>query len=480
MKTQNNPLRSFLEIPYDRLEKLNVEAKKKRLDHVPEKELEKYYCGYLKKEKGIKAVTIGFSDLEGRFHMLDYDKKFFLSSYNNFTFDGSSIRGFSRLAESDLCLKIDWSAFWWLPSDVFGAGKVLMMCYILSHNKKPYEIDTRGLLSAQLKKLKHKFGYTINIANEIEGFLIKGHSAEKNFNEKVGFKIADKGGYYHSLPNDILKNFIDRTAEAQRALGFENEKDHPEVAPSQFELNYSYSEADIAADQIQIYKIVARQIARNMDLTATFLPKPFVGINGSGMHTNFSISKNNKNLFFNPKKRARLSDFGWKVVNRILSSASDACLILNSSVNAYRRLDPNFEAPNEIKASETDRSSMIRIPLFDKKTARIEIRSMGPDSNPYLLIYSLVRIALEGPKEQSVLGKRPRVKYLPSNINIAIQHFRQSPIITKILGKELKRKYLDLKQVTANRSPVELGTKVKNSEVIYHHEVYNQILWNEF
>ena len=117
-------LRTFLEIPYDTLEELNLGAKQKRKDKVSSKELEVFYTSYLKKEKRIKAVTIGFSDIEGRFHMLDYDKKFFLHSYNNLTFDGSSIRGFSRQAESDLRLEVDWAAFWWLPSDVFGAGKV--------------------------------------------------------------------------------------------------------------------------------------------------------------------------------------------------------------------------------------------------------------------------------------------------------------------------------------------------------------------
>src|SRR3989344_5290130 len=309
MDSNARSLRNFLEIPYDKLEQMNLEAKKKRTGHVAESVLKKYYLDYLKKEKLLKAVRIGFSDVEGRFHMLDYDKKFFLSNYDNLTFDGSSIRGFSRQAESDLRLKVDWGAFWWLPSDVFGPGKVLMMGEVFDQDGG---------------------------ANEVEGFLLQGEDAEKNYDETVGFKVASRGGYYHSLPNDVLRVFIDRTAEAQRAMGFENEKDHPEVAPSQFELNYSYSEVVNAADQIQIYKLVARQIARNLGLTATFLPKPIVGINGSGMHTNISVAKGSKNLFYDKKSRASLSSFGWNFLNRILSNAADTCLILNSSVNSYR------------------------------------------------------------------------------------------------------------------------------------------------
>jgi glutamine synthetase len=480
MNNQNDNLRNFLEIPYDELEEMNLEAKKKRASREKETEIKEYYLSYLKKEKRLKAVTVGFSDLEGRFHMLDYDKKFFLSSYENLTFDGSSIRGFSRQAESDLRLKIDWFAFWWLPSDVFGSGKVLIMGEVFDREGKPYEMDTRGLLKKYVSSLKKEKGYTFYAANEIEGFLLKGEEAEKNFNERIGFEIAAKGGYYHSLPNDVLRIFIDRTAEAQRAMGFENEKDHPEVAPSQFELNYSYSEIVNAADQIQIYKLVARQIARNMGMTATFLPKPIIGINGSGMHTNLSVTKNGKNLFYDKKGKGQLSPFAWEMINRILSNAGDICLILNSSVNAYRRLDPHFEAPNEIKVSEVDRGAMIRIPLFNERSARIEVRSVGPDANPYLVMYALIKVGLEGPVRKEDKNKRQRIKFLPGNIYTAIQQFRQSAVVTKLFGDQLKKKFLELKQAIADRSPTELGIKVKNGEVLYHHEVYNQMLWNDF
>jgi len=479
---QNNDISSiktFLEIPYDELERRNLDIKRKRTSS-KNGDAKKFFLDQITKEQHLKAITIGFSDIEGRFHMLDYDKKFFISSNDNLTFDGSSIRGFARQAESDLRLQPDWGAFWWLPSDIFGAGKILMMGEIFDRDGKPYPMDTRGLLKNYAAQLHTKNGYTIYAANEVEGFLLKGEEAEKTFRESVGFELASSGGYYHSLPSDLLRIFIDRNAEAQRALGFENEKDHPEVAPSQFELNYSYSEVVNAADQIQLYKLISRQIARNMGLTATFLPKPVVGINGSGMHTNLSIAKGTKNLFYDKKGRANLSAMGWNMVHRILSSAADMCLILNGSVNAYRRLDPHYEAPNEIKVSEVDRGSMIRIPLFNERSARIEVRSVGPDANPYLTLYTIVKVGLEGPMKRDDKNKRPRVKYLPANIQTALVQCRQSKVMSKTLGDELKRKYIDLKQSAAERSPVELGTRVKNGEVLYHHEVYNQMLWNNF
>ncbi len=474
------PLRSFLEIPYDELEEMNLNAKKKRKDGVSEKELKEFYLSYLKKEKRLKAVTIGFSDLEGRFHMIDYDKKFFLNSYDNMTFDGSSIRGFARQAESDLRLGIDWASFWWLPSDVFGPGKVLMMGKINGQDEKPYQMDARGVLQRYLETLYSKYQYKVYAANEVEGFLIKGIDAEQVYDEKIGFELVSMGGYYHSLPKDVLRGFIDHAAEAQRAMGFENEKDHPEVAPSQFELNYTYADAMIAADQIQIYKLICRQVARNMGMTATFLPKPVMGINGSGMHTNISVFKNNKNLFHDKGGRGQLSNLAWKFIERVLTSANDICLILNSSVNAYRRLDPHFEAPNEIKVSEIDRGAMVRVPLHNEKSARIEVRSVGTDANPYLLIYTLVKTGIEGLVEKTDKSKRPRARYLPGDINTAINYFRQSDWVEKMLGSEMKKKFIELKQKAANRSPADLGTRVKNSEVIYHHEVHNQMLWNDF
>ena len=186
----NKPLKSFLEIPYVELEEMNLQAKKRRKDNGNEKEIKEYYLDYLKKEKRLKAVTIGFSDLEGRFHMIDYDKKFFLGSYDNMTFDGSSIRGYVRQAESDLRLDVDWGAFWWLPSDIFGPGKVLVMGRISNRDGKPYEMDSRGVLKSYLSYLYGQFKYKVYIANEVEGFLVKGIDAEKTFNEKVGLELV--------------------------------------------------------------------------------------------------------------------------------------------------------------------------------------------------------------------------------------------------------------------------------------------------
>src|SRR6201997_543191 len=391
-----NELRNFLALSYDELEELNLKAKEQRKSRTSAGKIQEERLKYLTDEKRIKAVTVLFTDLEGRLHMLDYDKKFLLKSWDNLTFDGSSIRGFTAQRESDLRLGIDWGAFYWGPADVFGPGKVLVFGDVIDKQGGPYAADIRGILKSYANKLFKKKKYTLNAANEIEGFLFKGPDAERHYHETSRFEYVNTGGYYHSLPGDPLRTFIDTTAEVQRSMGFQNEKDHPEVAPSQFEINYGYGEVVAAADQIQLYKLICRQVATNMGLTASFLPKPVVGVNGSGMHTNVSVSKGGKNLFWDPKGEEKLSEFGWEFVDRILTHGNDICLVFNSSVNAYRRLDPHFEAPNQLNASAVNRGAMVRIPIGNERSSRVEVRAVAPDANPYMVLYSVFKTGLDG------------------------------------------------------------------------------------
>ncbi len=474
-------LRSFLEIPYDKLEEMNLEVKEARIKRVDAGKLQEARMKYLADEKRIKAVTVCFTDLEGRLHMLDYDKKFLLKSADNLTFDGSSIRGFSQQAESDLRLRCDWSSFYWLPADVFGPGKVLVFGEVLERDGKPYAADMRSRLKSFTDGLYAKQDIECHVANEIEGFLFNGREAERRFYETSKFDFISTGGYYHSLPGDPLRKFIDGSAEVQRSMGFANEKDHPEVAPSQFEMNYSYTQALIAADQVQLYKLICRQVADRMDMSASFLPKPVTGVNGNGMHTNISIAKGGKNLFFDRKGQDGLSALGWKFIDRLLHNANDICLVLNASVNSYRRLDPHFEAPNQIKASAIDRGSMVRIPLGNERSARLEVRSVAPDANPYLAIFTLLATGLEGPEAPAAdADKRARTRFLPDNIHDAIRLFKTSEFALKLLGEDVAGKYAELKWASAERCPKALGTRVKVAEVQFHHEVTNQFLWNLF
>jgi glutamine synthetase len=162
-----NELRNFLALSYDELEQMNLQAKEQRRNRVAMHKIQEERLKYLTDEKRIKAVTVLFSDLEGRLHMLDYDKKFLIKSWDNLTFDGSSIRGFTAQRESDLRLGIDWAAFYWGPADYFGAGKVLVFGDIIDKDGSPYVGDIRGVLKSYANGLHEKQGLTLNAANEI-------------------------------------------------------------------------------------------------------------------------------------------------------------------------------------------------------------------------------------------------------------------------------------------------------------------------
>jgi glutamine synthetase len=474
-----NKLQDFLSLPYAELEELNLQSKEQRAKRIPMGTLQEERIKYLTDEKRIKAVTVMFSDLEGRLHMLDYDKKFLVKSHDNLTFDGSSIRGFTAQKESDLRLHMDWNSFYWAPADYFGEGKVLIFGEVIDKDGGLYVGDMRGVLKSYADAQFKEHDYTLNAANEIEGFVFNGIDAEKQYKETGKFEYVNTGGYYHSLPGDTLRTFIDKAAEVQRAMGFENEKDHPEVAPSQFEINYSYADVVTAADQIQLYKFLCRQVARSMGLTASFLPKPVVGVNGSGMHTNVSVSKGKKNQFWDPAGEEKISKFAWDFVDRVISHGNDFCLVMNSSVNAYRRLDPHFEAPNQLNASAVNRGAMVRIPIGNERSSRIEVRAVAPDANPYMVLYSVFKTGLDGDIAK-IENLRKAKRYLPDNIYDAIENFRKADWTTKLFGADVKARYIDLKLASADRCPRLLGTIVKAQEVQFHHEIYNQFLWNQF
>src|SRR6185437_4851732 len=158
----SSTLRNFIELSYSELEDLNLEAKEQRRSRVAPDVIQEARLKYLTDTPGIKAVTVLFSDLEGRLHMLDYDKKFLLKSWDNLTFDGSSIRGFTAQRESDLRLGIDWQSFYWAPADIFGPGKVLVFCDVIDKGGSAYDADIRGALKDYAEQVRKSDGYTLN------------------------------------------------------------------------------------------------------------------------------------------------------------------------------------------------------------------------------------------------------------------------------------------------------------------------------
>ena len=184
-------------------------------------------------------------------------------------------------------------------------------------------------------------------------------------------------------------------------------------------------------------------------------------------------------MLFRSKGDEKISKLAWTFVDKILTHGNDICLLFNASVNSYRRLDPHFEAPNQIKASATDRGSMVRIPIGNEKSARVEVRSVGPDANPYLVLYTVFKTGLDGNLSKAK-NLRQAARFLPDNIYTAIEDFRKADWCETMLGADVKERYAELKQASADRCPRLLGTQIKASEIQFHHEVYNQLLWGQF
>ncbi len=166
-------------------------------------------------------------------------------------------------------------------------------------------------------------------------------------------------------------------------------------------------------------------------------------------------------------------------MDKVISHGNDLCLVLNPSVNAYRRLDPHFEAPNQLIASAVDRGSMVRVPIGNEKSSRIEVRAVAPDANPYMVLYSVFKTGLDG-SIANIPNLRSAKRFLPDNIYDAMDNFRKADWTTTMFSEEVKDRYLDLKKASADRCARLLGTVVKSPEIQYHHEVYNQYLWNQF
>src|ERR1700691_3013522 len=190
-RRMSDALRNFIEMSYAELEERNLAAKDQRKRRMPADKIREERLKYLTDEKHIKAVTVVFSDLEGRLHMLDYDKKFIVKSDDTLTFDGSSIRGFTAQRESDLRLGIDWGSFYWVPSDVFGAGKTLVFGNVIAKDGSAFPADIRGVLKNYANGLHKKHDYTLNAANEIEGFLFNGPDAERTYHETAKFEYLN-------------------------------------------------------------------------------------------------------------------------------------------------------------------------------------------------------------------------------------------------------------------------------------------------
>jgi glutamine synthetase len=397
------------------------------------------------KKNNVKFIRLWFSDIHGMlksfavpFEELDMAFK------EGMGFDGSSIKGFARIDESDMIARPDPSTFTMLPWRPKEKAVARMFCDIYEPDGTPYKGDPRYVLKRNLEKAKKK-GYTLYLGPELEYFY---------FSSSKCPETLDEGGYF-DYPMDAAEDLRRETILSMEQMGINVEYSHHEVAPSQHEIDLRYADALEMADTVMTYRIVVKEIARKYGFYATFMPKPLFGQNGSGMHTHQSLFKGKQNAFFNAKDKYYLSDVAKKYIAGVLNHVREITLVLNQWVNSYKRLVPGYEAPVYICWARRNRSALVRVPLYKpgkEKATRIELRSPDPSCNPYLAFACMLNAGLKGiekgyklpePTEIDVyhLTEAERAKMgigeLPGSLIEAIDIAEKSALLKETLGEHI-------------------------------------------
>ena len=407
----------------------------------------------IKKNK-IKIIQLQFVNIHGQLHAVEKPISELESIINNETIiDGSSISGYTDISTSDLYLKPDWSTFLEIKFlNDGGYGKIArVICFILNKNKKPYSGDPRQILLKTINKYAKK-DYHMYAAFELEFFLLK-----KDNNGK--WIPADNTGYFSLSPHDTADHIKREMAKVLEDHGFIVQAFHKEVAKGQHEINYKYSLAINAADQALTAKWIIKTIASNHGYMATFMPKPFENINGSGMHTNISIFKNGKNIFYRESGEP-LNILHKEFITGLLEHTYESCAITNPIINSYKRLIPGYEAPNCISWSDSNRSTIIRVPMAIKNSSRIEVRNVDPCANPYFVLALFFESGMNNlnknkklidPVYGNLYTKSRRelekinVRLLPDSLGRALEITTKSTFVKDVLGAHAFNEFLKLK-----------------------------------
>ncbi|MCR5350271.1 MAG: type I glutamate--ammonia ligase [Acholeplasmatales bacterium] len=417
------------------------------------------------KEENIRYIRMMFTDMLGMLKNVEIPVTRLEDALSNqVMFDGSSIEGFVRIFEADMFLHPDLDTFLILSWEDSTYGKVArFICDVYRPGENgehvPFEGDPRGVLKRNLAEM-NKRGFTaFNAGIEPEFFLFK---IDQNGNVNYPLEFNDFGGYFDLAPVDAAEDCRrDIVLELQK-IDFVIEAAHHEVSTGQHEINFQFDSAVEAADNVQTFKLVVKNVARRHGLHATFMPKPVEGINGSGMHVNCSLmTKDGKNAFFDEKTSNQLSETANKWISGILAHAKGFCFITNPIVNSYKRIVPGFEAPCYISWSDSNRSTMIRIPAARGKKTRTEVRSVDVAANPYLALAAILRAGLDGidgncpqvkpiydnlyactDEEREALG----VDELPANLFEAMRAFKHDQLMKEAMGPHISEKMLEAKK----------------------------------
>ena len=406
------------------------------------------------KEEDIEFIRMQFTDIFGQLKNVAITASQIEKAVNNqIMLDGSSIEGFVRINESDQYLYPDLDSFVvfpWRPQH----GKVArLICDIYNPDGTPFVGDPRGVLKRVLKKAADMGYDTFNVGPEAEFFLFQ--TEEEG---KPTTKTNDEAGYFDLGPLDHGEGTRREICMALEQMGFEIEASHHEVAQGQHEIDFKYAEALKTADNIMTFKLAVKTLAQKNGLHATFMPKPIYGINGSGMHTNMSLFKNGKNVFYDPDGEKGLSKEAYSFIAGLLAHVKGMCAVTNPLVNSYKRLVPGYEAPCYLAWSASNRSALIRIPASRGQSTRVELRSPDPACNPYLELAVLLAAGLDGIEKGMVppaeitenifqmdddARAAAGIDSLPGSLEEAIKAMQADPMVLETLGGHVSENYIE-------------------------------------
>ena len=398
-------------------------------------------------DEDVEFIRMQFTDIFGQLKNVAITASQLEKALNNqIMIDGSSIEGFTRIHESDQYLYPDPDSFTILPWATGTGRTARLICDVYNPDGTPFIGDPRGVLKRALKKAAD-MGYTFNVGPECEFFLF-----ETDEHGRPTTKTGDEAGYFDLGPLDHGESTRREICMALEAMGFEIEASHHEVAAGQHEIDFKYADALTTADRIMTFKLAVKSISQKNGLHATFMPKPVFGINGSGMHTNMSLFKDGRNVFFDESDPRKLSKIAYSFIAGILTHVKGMAAITNPLVNSYKRLVPGYEAPCYLAWSASNRSALIRIPAARGQATRVELRCPDPACNPYLTLAVCLAAGLDGiekgmtPPEETTenifaMDAETRaakgIDSLPGSLSESVDAMEKDAVVAEALGRHI-------------------------------------------
>ena len=398
-------------------------------------------------EQDVEFIRMQFTDIFGQLKNVAITASQIEKAVDNqIMIDGSSIEGFVRIEESDQYLRPDLDSFAILPWRPQHGKVARLICDVYNPDGTPFIGDPRGALKRVLKKAAD-MGYSFNVGPELEFFLF-----ETDEQGKPTTRTGDEAGYFDLGPLDHGESTRREICMALEAMGFEIEASHHEVAAGQHEIDFKYADALTTADRIMTFKLAVKSISQKNGLHATFMPKPVFGINGSGMHTNMSLFKDGRNVFFDESDPRKLSKIAYSFIAGILAHVKGMAAITNPLVNSYKRLVPGYEAPCYLAWSASNRSALIRIPAARGQATRVELRCPDPACNPYLTLAVCLAAGLDGieksmtPPEETTenifaMDAETRaakgIDSLPGSLSESVDAMEKDAVVAEALGRHI-------------------------------------------